>query len=339
MTYIDRVKLVAVDHAPDIKVAVRPEGRIFGYDKELVPIACVDQDGRDHLSKITRKDGIYFTSEEPGYLIVTYSTRTVWPNVLYDPPPIEPDVAVPPWQKRAGIVSHVVVEVQDIRGEWIKVGDVPPRFYPERSYWIVGSGNLELGEEFKVKLSWDAYYAADELKYYVRSKEQPVNVWSHPVAAVSSGGGEILKEMLNSDGEYATLMPGQIIELSFPVSSYPQANMVRDFVLETRGYYINLKRPSAPPTSFALLNNYPNPFNASTVIPYDLPQATDVRLEIFNLMGQRVRLLVFEHQGAGYRKVVWDGKDDKGMDVSSGIYFYRLETDNYSDSKKLVLVR
>ncbi|MGB2698136.1 MAG: T9SS type A sorting domain-containing protein, partial [Candidatus Zixiibacteriota bacterium] len=339
VTYIDRVKLVAVDHTADIKVAVTPEGRIFGYDKELVPTACVDQNGKDYLSKIKRKDGIYFTSEEPGYLIVTYSTRTVWPNVLYDPPPIGPDVALPPWQKRAGIVSHVVVEVQDVLGEWHKVGDLPPRFYPERSYWIVGTGDLELGEEFKVKLSWDPYYAADELKYYIRSKEQPINVWSYPVAAVNFAQGEILKEMLNNDGDYATLMPGETIELSFPVSSHPESGMVRDFILQTAGYYINLKRPTATPSSFALLHNYPNPFNASTVIPYDLPQAADVRLEIFNVMGQRVRLLIDQHQSAGYKNITWDGKDDKGMEVSSGIYFYRLQTKDYSDSKKMVLMR
>ncbi|MGB2696487.1 MAG: hypothetical protein WBD28_01350, partial [Candidatus Zixiibacteriota bacterium] len=163
VSYLDRVKLIAVDHTPEIKVAVTPEGRIFGYDKELIPIACVDQKGRDHLSKIRRKDGYYFKSDEPGYMIVTYSTRTVWPNVLYDPPPIEPEVAIPPWQKRTGIVSHVVVEVQDIHGEWHTAGDVPPRFHPERSYWIVGTGDLELGQEVKVKLSWDAYYAADVL--------------------------------------------------------------------------------------------------------------------------------------------------------------------------------
>lgn len=54
---------------------------------------------------------------------------------------------------------------------------------------------------------------------------------------------------------------------------------------------------------------------------------------------QRERLLVDQHQSAGHKKVVWNGKDDKGVNVSSGVYFYRLETDNYSDSKKLVLVR
>jgi hypothetical protein len=328
-----------VDHTPEIKVAVTPEGRIFGYDKELMPIACVDQKGRDHLSKIRRKDGYYFKLDEPGHLIVTYSTKGIWPNVLYDPPPIDGNSAQPPWQKRAGVTSRVKVEIQDKNGDWQELGDVPPRFYPDRSLWILGTDNVELGDEFKVKLSWDSYYAADELKYYIQSKEQPVNIWSLPVAAVYFTGGGILKEMLNSDGDYATLMPGETIELSFPVSSRPESGMIRDFILQTAGYYINLKRSTKTPSSFALLHNYPNPFNASTVIPYDLPQAADVRLEIFNVMGQRVRVLVDQHQSKGFKNISWDGKDDKGMDVSSGIYFYRLVTKDYSDSKKMILIR
>lgn len=339
ISYIDQVRLAAVDHNPEIKVAVTPDGKIFGYDKQLVPVACVDQDGRNHLLEIKNKDGVYFASDEPGYLLVTYSTRTLWPDVLYDPPPIEGDGSVPPWQKRAGVVSHVTVEVQDIDGVWHEVGEILPRMYPERSYWIVETGDVELGEEFKVRISWDNYYAADELKYYIRSQEQPLNIWSHPVSAFKSGGREILKEMLNTDKEYATLRPGQTIDLSFPVPSYPEPGMVRDFVFQTTGYYVSLKKQSVAPKSFALLNSYPNPFNARTVISYTLPRATDVKLQIFNVLGQRVKVLLDEHQSAGYRSVVWDGKNDEGVDLSSGIYFYRLQTKSYSDSKKMVLIR
>lgn len=333
VSYIDRVKLVAVDHSPEVKVGVTPQGKIFGYDKELTPIACVDHNGVDQLSKIMRKDGVYFVSEEPGYLVLTCGKRADLPNAVYGPAP------PPPQQKRVGVVSKLMVEVQDMNGNWHEVGNISPRFFPERSSWILGTDNVELGEEFKVRFSWDRYYEADELKYYIKSKEKPRNVWTRPVSAVNSENGEVLKELFNIDEEYATLTPGQIIELSFPVASPSDPGMVRDFVLQTTGYYISLKKPSVVPASFALLNNYPNPFNASTIIPYSLPRATDVKLEIFNLLGQRVRVLVNERQSAGHEKVIWDGKDDKGMDVSSGIYLYRLQTKEHSDSKKMVLMR
>jgi len=343
VSYIDQVNLVAVDHSPEIKVAVTPQGKIFGFDKEFAPIACVDQNGKDHLSKIKSKDGVYFVSEEPGYLIVTYSQRNVWPDVLYDPPPIQPtapDLPDPePPQKKAGIVSILTVEVQDIYGEWHKVGNLPPRFYPERSFYVLEASDLQLDEEFQVRISWDQYYSADELKYYARSKEKPAKIWSQPISAVNSAGGEILEQLLQVDEEYATLTPGQTMDLSFLVAPPPEPGMVRDFVLQTTGYYVSLKKPSVAPTSFALLNNYPNPFNASTVILYTLPEAAQVKLEIFNVLGQRIRVLVNEHQSAGYKSIAWDGKDDKGADVASGVYFYRLETENYSDSKKMVLMR
>jgi len=342
VSYIDQMKLVAVEHSAETKVAVTPSGEIFAYNKQLAPAACVDHNGVDQLSKVGHKDGVYFISEQPGHLILTYNRRSIGPNVLYDPPPVGTDAGgpgPPPGQKRADKVSNLTVEIEDMYGEWHKLGNVPPRFHPERSFCILQTGDLELADRFQVKLSWDQYYSADELKYYIQSREQPISVWRSPVSAVSSHTGEVCQQLLKDDGEYATVTPGQTLEVSFRAASYSEPGMVRDFVLQTIGYYTSLKKPSVAPTSFVLLNNYPNPFNASTIINYALPQASDVKLEIFNVLGQRIRILVNEHQTAGYKRQAWDGKDDKGQDVSSGIYFYRLQTQDFSDSRKMVLMR
>jgi len=88
------------------------------------------------------------------------------------------------------------------------------------------------------------------------------------------------------------------------------------------------------PTEFALSSNYPNPFNASTVIDYQLPVTTDVRLEVYNLLGERVATLVDSKQQAGYRSVLWDASD-----VSSGLYFYKLTAGDYSETKRMMLVK
>jgi hypothetical protein len=80
------------------------------------------------------------------------------------------------------------------------------------------------------------------------------------------------------------------------------------------------------PTEFALEPNYPNPFNPTTKIRYQLPEAGDVKLTIFNMLGQKVRSLVHEqNQAAGFYHVAWDGRDDLGRAVTSGVYFYRIE--------------
>ncbi|HVP36399.1 MAG TPA: T9SS type A sorting domain-containing protein [Terriglobales bacterium] len=341
VSYIDRVKLVAVDHTPDIKIGVTPEGKIFGYDKSLYPVACVDQYGRDHLAEISDKDGVYFASYEPGYLVITYSKKASLQNVLYDPPPEDPNSTQPPppGEKKAGIVSVLTVEVQDLNGNWHKLADIPPRFYPYRTAWFVDDGNVNLGDEFKMKVSWDHYYSVDQLKYFIQSEEKPLQIWSGPLAANNTGRGDALKELFDIDQEYTTLASGQNIDLSFPVYPPSQPDMVRDFVLQTVGYYISLAKPKVIPTSFALLNNYPNPFNPNTTILYALPHETDVKLEVYNILGQRVRVLVNEHQAAGYKTIVWDGRNDKGEAVSTGIYFYRLQAENYINSKKMILMK
>lgn len=78
------------------------------------------------------------------------------------------------------------------------------------------------------------------------------------------------------------------------------------------------------PTEFALHQNYPNPFNPETVIEYDLPNACLVTVEIFNTVGQRIRLISSQVQGPGYAQVVWDGRDDQGKVMGSGVYFYQV---------------
>lgn len=93
------------------------------------------------------------------------------------------------------------------------------------------------------------------------------------------------------------------------------------------------------PATFALSQNYPNPFNPSTVIAYDLPKAGHVTLEIFNILGQRVRLLSDGMQQAGQYRVEWQGSDEDGHPVASGVYLYRLRTGERTESRKMLLLR
>ena len=93
------------------------------------------------------------------------------------------------------------------------------------------------------------------------------------------------------------------------------------------------------PTAFALAQNYPNPFNPTTTIRFDLPQATNVKLVIYNILGQQVITLVEGLRPAGYHEVVWNGRDADGHAVASGMYLYRLTTDAFVDSKKMVLLK
>ncbi len=93
------------------------------------------------------------------------------------------------------------------------------------------------------------------------------------------------------------------------------------------------------PTGFALEQNYPNPFNPKTQIDYALPKDCNVKVMIYNILGQKVMILVDEFQIAGFKTVVWDGKDDQGQKCGSGIYFYKIQAGEFTQAKKMVIVK
>ncbi len=93
------------------------------------------------------------------------------------------------------------------------------------------------------------------------------------------------------------------------------------------------------PANITLEQNYPNPFNPGTTIRFGLPQPARVSLAVYNLLGERIRTLIGGQVSAGLHKIAWDGRDEAGRNVSSGVYFYRLETDGFSEAVKMLLLR
>ncbi len=90
---------------------------------------------------------------------------------------------------------------------------------------------------------------------------------------------------------------------------------------------------------FALHQNYPNPFNPVTTIAYDLPEAGDITVTILNILGQEVTKLVNGYQQAGVYRVVWDGRDNNGQAVNSGLYFYQIKSKKFMAAKKMILLK
>ena len=89
-----------------------------------------------------------------------------------------------------------------------------------------------------------------------------------------------------------------------------------------------------------MLPNYPTPFNPQTTIPYHLPDGSGVKLSVYNMTGQRVRRLVDDgNKPAGHHQITWDGRDETGHLVGSGVYLYRLEAGSYVKTLRLVLVK
>jgi flagellar hook assembly protein FlgD len=93
------------------------------------------------------------------------------------------------------------------------------------------------------------------------------------------------------------------------------------------------------PQETMLQPNYPNPFNPTTVLPFALDRSQDVRLEIYNVLGQRIRTLVSGPMDAGFHTLVWNGHNDIGHSVAAGLYFTLLETQSTRQTRKMSLLK
>jgi hypothetical protein len=111
-------------------------------------------------------------------------------------------------------------------------------------------------------------------------------------------------------------------------------------VLDTLRVVAPMARPdSIPPRTPFLLQNYPNPFNDQTTIPIYLPDDQEISLEIYNVLGQRVKTLVKGKMREGSHRIMWDGRSDSGVSVGSGVYFYRFKAGKYVKTMKSVLLK
>ena len=93
------------------------------------------------------------------------------------------------------------------------------------------------------------------------------------------------------------------------------------------------------PTAFALHENYPNPFNPTTTLRFDLPEVSSITLTIYNMLGQRVRTFNMQSTPAGYHTFTWDATNDYGEQVGAGVYLYQLQAKDFIKTRKMVLLK
>jgi len=101
----------------------------------------------------------------------------------------------------------------------------------------------------------------------------------------------------------------------------------------------NIQDNNELPSKLSLMQNYPNPFNLMTSISYQLPKSNDVNLIIYNTMGQKVKTLVKQKQNAGFYQVQWNGRNEVGMEVTTGVYFYSLKVGSFMETKKMLVIK
>jgi hypothetical protein len=164
--------------------------------------------------------------------------------------------------------------------------------------------------------------AAADLKVNSRASNGELRVLIHPdfatLASVNAGTYDIVSIPTTGDGSL------ELVEVQLS---------------DSRGALLNATAAGIrPPSEYALLQNYPNPFNAGTVMRFDLKEESDWSLNVYNIAGQTVRTFA-GHSTASQVQVAWDGADESGNAVASGMYFYRVNAKDFSATRKMTLMK
>lgn len=170
-------------------------------------------------------------------------------------------------------------------------------------------------------------------------------VWYNVEVAVASNGQATLKVNGATLGSYTFAARAGLVGAGFNrsnsdfdnycVNGSPSSSFVNDERDEANGSAAEIEMPE----SFVLEQNYPNPFNPKTLISFNLPTASHVTLEVFNILGERVTTLINDTRGAGRHVVEWDSRSSSGAQVSSGVYFYRLSNGSQVETRKMLLLK
>ena len=153
-------------------------------------------------------------------------------------------------------------------------------------------------------------------------------------ASLATGENRLINYNANSEG----LEIGSHIGY---INLYPDHN---EYVVENTIVILNVVEDLSIsnqnlPNNYALHQNYPNPFNPITKIHYNLPDAVKVKIDIYDIRGRKVKSLLNQFQEPGFKSIQWNASNDLGEKVSSGMYFYRIETQDFKQTKKMILLK
>jgi hypothetical protein len=209
--------------------------------------------------------------------------------------------------------------------------------------WFTTAGPVEW-KDYSIEQYNDSLFA---LKATLENKST-VSTISNVTARLSSKDNNVTR-ILRNPQTYPDIEPGQSVEgddiygFAFYAKNNPE-NIQFEIEINSGGFHFwsdslqivtdILISEEVLPVEFAMQQNYPNPFNPNTVINYQLPMISDVELSVYNLLGQKVATLVNDKKQAGYHQVEWNASG-----FASGIFYYRIQTGEFQDVKKMILIK
>ena len=339
ITRLQGLELLVVDAEAGAQVSCSVDGRVSSYRATVSPLSAVDHQGSDVLAALAEADGRRVHYEGPGSITLQFGAEgsALGFNFTGDR---KPDCPIERGEDGPVIVTQDLrVEQLDANGNWVDLGQLPTREHLTQETVLLAPVDGQL----TVRLSWKHNYEADQVIGFVPTERAPrvaaLAVDAANFRPVDSARARAWSQV--SAERPLLLLKGDVLAFSFADATRPAEGWERHYVLHAAGRYAPdpdaEKRASAFGSSLG--DNFPNPFNPSTTISYQLPSAQRVTLAVYDESGRLVRSLVSATQAAGPHEVVWDGRDNRGSKVSSGIYFYRLGTDNQVLSRKMTLVK
>ena len=194
----------------------------------------------------------------------------------------------------------------------------------------VGGETFQAGEVIQIQWEIEIYHGACN--------------WD---LSVSTDGGStwniLAQDLPESDSTYDWITPN--IQTDSARIKVTQDNLVwhEDYSDSSGNFTINIstgiKETGNPVEDFILFPAFPNPFNPTTTIRYSLSEGSRVSLKIYNVIGERIKTLVEDFQSPGEKSAVWDGRNDHGQLVSSGVYIYKLEVGEFASARKMIFVK
>jgi len=230
--FIDHVKLIALDHASDVKITVTPEGEILTYRQPLAPLWCIDNNGTNRLNEIASTDGnvsdptTYFEGYPDDYLILNFGKIDTENAKLI----LRTDMKK--------MDECILVQIKDSNGEWQTVEVLVPR-----AYWSMEAVNLspyiDKNENLMVRLFWKYHHRLDYVGLDTTPQENFELHHAMLVSAIHSADGNVKWKLLQNDQNYSELTPGQQIQLRFLLPD--NQNQKRTFILYIEGHYIRME--------------------------------------------------------------------------------------------------
>lgn len=362
-TQADYFRIDIIDHPQQTRVAVTDDGRYFAYSDLVPPVTASGRDGDDLPALLAADDGntvggmadrnitLDFgpVTSVNGVRLVAHIDRNCandagsasqlfLPAVPQTPVPQKPTVGI----ERADNNKRLPGLAQ--LGENASTSTPLIR---TRENGVIALADVTSilpanGERFVISLTVPAGYDLDFVGLDC-SDPTPVDVRSVGVSsAVHSHFGDVTDNLVSAEGDCVEISPEQYLDLAFEADA-PRAGLTRDVVLVSTGRY-NRFQPSlhagnSDQGDAVEISNYPNPFNLSTTINFRLQDAAAVKLDVFNVVGQRVVRLVDGNYDAGEHAVAWDGITDTGQPAASGVYFYRIKANDHIVVKKMVMMK